>query len=137
MPLQVDQSISLNLPAGVFNSDGLAVVMLSGGRYGGNWVVKAIPDADGDPANPAGQFTTFAGSPKAALLHHPRYPDLAVETAFIWLMGQVMHLGLRVVRFECLNSQFDEATRAYSCLARAVIANRSFTPSPVSPTLTR
>jgi hypothetical protein len=127
MPLPVGSSENLSIPAGQFNGDGLAVIMLSGGRYGGDWVIGASASDDGPRL---GEFMTEAGSSRTALERDPRYPDLAIETAFTWLMGEAPKRGWRVVGFECLNDQYGEAERPYFCLARAVVASGKFKPSP-------
>jgi hypothetical protein len=129
MPLPIAASEDLAVPASMFNGDGLAVLILQGGRYGGDWVIRPVA-ADG-AGSPAGEFTTSAGSERTmqALLTDPRYPDRAIETAFIWLTGEAKRQGLRVVAFECLNSQYGAGERPYFCAARAVIAGRSFKPA--------
>jgi hypothetical protein len=127
VPLPVSSSNPLAVPADQFNADGLAVVFLSGGRYGGDWIVAASTGADGPRL---GAFTTEAGAALAQLKDDPAYPDRAIETAFIWLRGQSARLGWRVVGFECLNNQHGPRERPYFALARAVIANEAFTPAP-------
>jgi len=125
MPLGVSSSTGLDIPAGTFNSDGLAVIMLSGGRYGGQWVITVSAQADGP------QFGEFwADSDGRVLTGDPRYPDLAIETAFIWLMAEAPPRGWRVVSFENLNRHYGPGERPYFCLARAIIASSSFTPQP-------
>ncbi len=127
MPLPIGSSEDLNIPDSQFNEHGLAVVFLSGGRYGGDWVVSASAEG-GD--RKLGEFQTDGGTSKAELERDPRYPYLAIETAFIWLMGEAPKQGRRVVGFECLNDRYAEAERPYFCLARAVVANASFAPRP-------
>lgn len=39
MPLPVSSSEPLSIPAAEFNEHGLAVIMLSGGRCGGDWAI--------------------------------------------------------------------------------------------------
>lgn len=127
MPLPVHSSEPLNIPASAFNEDDLTVIFLSGGRYGGDWVISASIRADGDQL---GTFTTDAGLSRPALVNDPHYPDLAIETAFIWLMSEARKHGWRVVSFECLNDQYREAERPYFCVARAIIASEQFKPAP-------
>jgi hypothetical protein len=127
MPLPISSSEDLSIPATEFNEHGLAVIMLSGGRYGGDWMIGASTNVDGDRL---GEFETDAGPSKPALERDPRYPYLAIETAFIWLMGEAPKHGWRVVGFECFNDRYGEAERPYFCLARAVVASEQFKPSP-------
>jgi hypothetical protein len=101
--------------------------MLSGGRYGGDWVIGASTNADGDLL---GEVRTEAGASRRELERDPRYPYLAIESAFAWLVGEAKRLGWRVVGFECFNDQYREEDRPYFCLARALVANASFVPRP-------
>lgn len=126
MPLPVSSNEDLSIPASEFNEHGLAVIMLSGGWYGGDWVIGA----SAEDAGRLGGFETDAGSSKPELQRDPRYPYLAIETAFIWLMGEAPKHGWRVVGFECFNDRYGEAERPYFCLARAVVASEQFRPSP-------
>lgn len=127
MPLPVSSSEPLSIPAAEFNEHGLAVIMLSGGRYGGDWAIGASTNADGEKL---GELRTEAGSSRRELEHDPRYPYLAIETAFAWLTGEVQRHGWRVVAFDCLNDQYGEAERPYFCLAQAIVASGQFKPSP-------
>jgi hypothetical protein len=127
MPLPVGSSEPLSIPATEFNEHGLAVIMLSGGRYGGDWVIGASVSADGPVL---GEIRTEAGSSRPTLEPDPRYPYLAIETAFAWLRGEAGRLGLRVVGFECLNDQYGPAERPYFCLAQAIVASGEFIPAP-------
>ena len=124
MPLPISSSEDLSIPATEFNEHGLAVIMLSGGRYGGDWMIGA----GAEDAGKLGELGTDAGPSRAELERDPRYPYLAIETAFAWLRGEADRLGLRVVAFDCLNDRYGEAERPYFCLARAVVANASFAP---------
>ena len=133
MPLPIASHEPLSIPESAFNADGLAVIMLPGGRYGGNWLIKVVDASTPDsPAKqPAGEFWTSADDrAKRALENDPGYPDRAIETAFIWLAGETKRQGLRVAGFENFNREYGPAERPYFCLARAVVANKAFTPAP-------
>jgi hypothetical protein len=128
MPLPIRESCDLELPGELFNDNGVAVIQLSGGRYAGDWEVSVLNSADGPRL---GRFSTeVAWQDKPALEKDPRYPYLALETGFAWLMGQAAEHGWRVVGYSVLNHLYDSDTAPYFCLAQAVIANRGFTPSP-------
>lgn len=129
MPLPIASSDDLHIPEAMYNGDGLAVLIMQGGRYGGDWVIQPV-NPDG-PDQPAGEFRTSVDDrSRQHLQGDPGYPDRAIETAFIWLIGETIRQGLRVVMFECLNSEIGEAERPYFCAARAVIASQSFEPAP-------
>ena len=126
MPLQVRSAEVLDIPETAFNEHGLAVLMLPGGRYGGDWSISYMA---GD-AKCGSLFTSVDDRRKRELEKDPGYPDRAIETEFIWLTGAAQEQGLRVVGFECLNSQYGEAERPFFCLARVVVASKAFVPSP-------
>jgi hypothetical protein len=127
MPLPYDTTTDLQIPAGAFNNDGLAVLLLQGGRYGGDWTVVA---SGGPERDTWGEFcTSIDDRRKRALLTDPGYPDRAAETAFIWLMDQAKRQGLRVVGWECMNSHYGPGEAPYFCAAQAIVANESFVPA--------
>jgi hypothetical protein len=127
MPLPVSSSEPLSIPDSEFNEHGLAVIMLSGGRYGGDWVIGASTN---EVSEVLGEVRTEAGASRRELERDPRYPYLAIESAFAWLRGEARKRGWRVVGFECFNDQYREEDRPYFCLARALVANASFVPRP-------
>lgn len=127
MPLPIADAQPLDIPAGAFNDDGLAVIMIPGGRYGGDWSINFMGPAD---VKCGSLFTSVDERRKRALQSDPGYPDRAIETAFIWLVGQAREHGWRVVAWECFNSRYGEDERPFFCLARAIVASEKFTPAP-------
>ena len=126
MPLPVASAEALDIPESAFDGNGLAVLMIPGGRYGGDWTVSVMA---GD-INCGSLSTTAPERSKRELLSDPGYPDRAIETAFIWLISETRKQSLRVVSWECLNSQHSPAECPYFCLARAIVASEAFTPAP-------
>ena len=126
MPLPVASAEALDIPESAFDGNGLAVLMIPGGRYGGDWTVSVMA---GD-INCGSLSTTAPERSKRELLSDPGYPDRAIETAFIWLISETRKQSLRVVSWECLNSQHSPAECPYFCLARAIVASETFTPAP-------
>jgi len=127
MPLPCIPGADLQIPPGVFSSDGLAVLLLQGGRYGGDWHIAVTTAAD--QTDCLGSFQTDTPR-KQQLLPGPRYPWLAVETAFIWLTAQAQEHGWRVVGWECLNRHYGPGEAPYFCAAQAIVADATFTPLP-------
>jgi len=126
MPLPYETRKPLNLPATSFSGDGLAVLQVQGGRYGGDWVISVTDGQDS-----FGELEAHAPpGRKAELMRDPGYPDRAIETAFIWLLAQAQERGWRVVYWECLNGQYGPREVAYFCTARVIIANERFAPQP-------
>ena len=126
MPLLVGRSTPLRVPAGYFNADGLAVLMLHGGRRRVDWSIAASAV---DKATVGKIQTSVDDSSTREPADDAECPDRAIETAFIWVVGEAQQQGLRVVAFECLNHLYGPAERASFCLARAVVANQSFRPT--------
>jgi hypothetical protein len=126
MPLPVASAEALSIPETAFNADGLAVLAIPGGRYGGDWSISFMA---GD-VNCGSLSTSVDDRRKRELQSDPGYPDRAIETAFIWLIGQTREQGLRVVGWECFNSRYAEAERQFFCLARAIVAGKAFIPAP-------
>lgn len=93
MPLPVASTEPLDIPGTAFNSDGLAVLAVSGDRYGGDWHINFIGP---DGVKLGSLITSIDEHRKQALLSDPGYPDRAIETAFIWLLGQVREHGWRL-----------------------------------------
>lgn len=123
MPLDHRTITPLEIPNAAFNADGLAVLLLRGTRETGTWVIQAA--AGGEVG--LGQLQTLIPE-QGGFLDDPHYPDLAVETAFIWLNEQARRQGWRVVSWECLNAYYDPEERPLYCAARAVVVNRTFIP---------
>jgi len=127
MPLPCIPGADLQIPPDVFSSDGLAVLLLQGGRYGGDWHIAVTTAAD--QTDCLGSFQT-APHQQQELLTDPRYPWLAIETAFIWLMAQAQEHGWRVVSWDCLNGHYGPDEAPYFCAASAIVANEAFIPQP-------
>jgi hypothetical protein len=126
MALPIADATPLNIPGTAFNDDGLAVLAIPGGRYGGDWSIGVMA---GD-VNCGKIFTSVEDHRKQALQHDPGYPDLAIETAFTWLAGQAREHGWRLVSWESFNNRYGPGERPYFCLAQAIVANETFTPKP-------
>ena len=115
----------LTLADTAFNDDGLAVLFVSGGRYGGDWKMTASLSAGGGSC---GSFWTARPGPVSE--DNPQYPDMAVTAAFSWLAAQARAREWRVLSWENLNSKYGPAERPYFALARAVLGSKRFTPLP-------
>ena len=119
MPLAVASAEPLDIPESAFNANGLAVIMVPGGRYGGDWSVNFM---GADDAKFGEIFTAAPESSKRKLLSDPGYPDRAIETAFIWLVGQAREHG-------CGSSASSASTRPTATPS----APTSASPAPSSP----
>ena len=121
MPLNFIETALLAYPTvGTFNTDGLRAITIQGARYGGKWVI-ILPEPFG------GAIECEADD---RLMADPRYPDLAVESLFIWLRQATKAAGLRLVDWKVLNGQIPDGERPYFCAASAVFADATFVPAP-------
>lgn len=125
MTLRTTTEQDLALPENAFNDDGLAVLFISGGRYGGNWAMRAALTAGGEPC---GQFWVLRGPGDSSA--DPRYPDRAVAAAIGWLKAQCALKSWRMLASENLNAEYGPGERPYFTLARAVIGGERFEPAP-------
>ena len=108
-----------------FNDDGLAALLVSGSRYGGDWQMAA---SAGNGNGSCGSFWT--ARPGSVSPDDPQYPDMAVTAAYAWLAGQARDRGWRVLLWENLNGAYSPAERPRLALARAIIGSERFVPLP-------
>ena len=116
---------NLELDDTAFNDDGLAGLLVSGSRRGGDWQMAAASAAGNSPC---GSFWT--ARPGSVSPDDPGYPDHAVAAAYAWLAGQARDRGWRVLLWENLNDAYRPAERPYFALARAVLGSERFVPLP-------
>jgi hypothetical protein len=125
MPLEYGTTQPLTIDT--YDENGLAAIVVQGGRYGGTWVITATAN-DG---RAVGELRTSLDEQRHPdLVDDPRYPYLAIESAFIWLREQTEHQGLGLAYFECLNHHYPPGDAPYFCAARAVVAGPEFVPTP-------
>lgn len=127
MPLHYDVEEELNIPAELFNADAIAIININGGRYGGDWVISASARGVDESL---GQINTSHDRSRYDLTQDERYPDLAVDTAYVWLHDHVKKHGWRLLVWENFNSQIGPDERPYFAYARAVIGSDKFVPAP-------
>lgn len=117
MPLPYEVTTDLDIPADAFNADGIAIVNVQGGRYGGNWVIRAFV---GTASEPAGEIESTYDLRRSDLTKDERYPDLAVDTVYVWLHDHVK-------KHAC---SFGADERPFFIAARALIGSVEFVPAP-------
>lgn len=126
MPLPYNVNDALDIPAEAFNADGIAVIEIRGGRYGGDWVISASAGrADGT----IGEIETCYDLSRDDLTKDERYPDLAVDTAYVWLHGEMKQRGWRLLAWENFNAHCGPDERPYFMAARAVVGSDKFVPA--------
>ncbi|WP_406639069.1 hypothetical protein [Amycolatopsis sp. WGS_07] len=128
MPLPFDRKSSLRVSLSEFNKDGLFALMVHGNRYGGNWNINLFP-ADERPAdNSRGSIMTSWDHKSDDLTKDDNFPDLALDTAYVWLNSEASALGWRLVYWSSLKDQIPKDQQPFLILAQAVIGNEHFTP---------
>ena len=117
MPLAytVDQPLQ-PIPVDQFNADGIAVVMVSGGRYGGQWVMDAYVDHDNPDAQPIGSIETTPDD----------RPSMAVDTAYVWMNDELTRAGMKIAGFKSLNAQYPPDQAPFFAAAQFLVVDKSW-----------
>lgn len=127
MPLPHDVTMPLDISSDDFNSDAIAVIDFTGARYGGHWVINARVRGTKDSA---GEIDTCYDLSRDDLTKQERYPNLAVDTALVWLSGEVKKRGWRLLTWDNLNEQYGPDERPFFMAAQAAIGSDAFEPVP-------
>ena len=103
MPLAYSVRRPLDIPAEAYNRDDIATIVVTGGSYGGRWILNALSTHEGsDPTKSLGEIETVEA---------PDQPDQAVDTAVVWVNDFCVKNGVKLAHFENKNSEYgpDEA----------------------------
>jgi len=114
MPLAYDTQQRLTIPDTAYNTDDIATILITGGRYGGRWHLNALPMTSNGPGEPVGAILTAADD----------RPDMAVDTALVWVNDECARAGLKLAHFESKNSQYPPDQAPYFAAALALIDRR-------------
>jgi hypothetical protein len=106
--LTYEVTADLTIPPDQFNADGLAVLTAHGARYGGTWAINIL----NNDRHPLGEIRT----------EPDERPDMAVDTAHMWVNDVCARNNLKVVQAENLNGQLPADQRPFFALARFVVA---------------
>lgn len=111
--LAYDVDEPLSIPADVFSSKGVAVLLITGASYGGAWVMSAWPIAlDGSiGGDPIGTITTAEA---------PGQPDRALTAVRAWLESYCEGTPFSLVRFESLNRAYGPVGAPFSSVRAAI-----------------
>lgn len=111
LPYEVTQP--LTLPPEAFDQTGIAVLAITGGSYGGAWVLGAIsthlPPGE---AEPVGEIETDEA---------PRQPERPLTSARDWLTEYCAANGYELAHFESLNDTYSPDEAPFFSSAQAVI----------------
>jgi hypothetical protein len=117
MPLAYEVHQALTIPASAYNSDDIATILGTGGRYGGQWVLKAVLVQGGEPrfSDPIlGEMLTAKDD----------RPDMAVDTAYVWVNDACVKAGVKLAASKNLNSSYDAESAPYFASATFFIDRR-------------
>jgi hypothetical protein len=120
-PLRYQTNEPLDIPAAAFN-DGLAVLIINGGSYGGEWHLSIFPTHI--PLAERERIGEVLTGPA------PRQPDRAVEAASAWLAGECARLGYDLLRVDSQNHQYGPGEAPFFALALAVVARPAADVTP-------
>lgn len=127
MPLSYVLRTPLDVPAPAFNDNAIAVIEIRGSRYGGDWVITA--NAASAP-EPLGKIETSYDMTRRDMTQDERYPDLAVDTAYVWLHDHVTKHGWRLLSWDNHNKRIPADEKPYFMAAQALIGSEDFVPAP-------
>jgi hypothetical protein len=128
MPAPYTTYQGLQIPAGSFNHDGIAELLVRGLHMGPQWVIRAFPEQD--PLDSWGcVFTDYprSGTTLSFLIQPDDHSATqALDSAFVWLKDEARTHDWRVIRWERLNRPLPPWEQ--EPLARAQVADHRFVP---------
>lgn len=103
-------------PDDAFNADDVAVILVNGARYGGQWALNAWPVKDGRPSeNPVGEIFT----------EKTDRPDVAVDAAYVWINDACTKAGMKLAHFVNKNSEYGPNEAPFFAAALFVVDRRA------------
>lgn len=105
----------LNVPADAFNADGIATLILTGGRYGGQWLINVC---HGPAENP-----DIIGSVETDVTTDP---DEAAAAALSWVREECVRTGLKVAHYVNHNDRYGPAERPFFTLAQVLLVDKDW-----------
>ena len=126
MPLTYGVTEPLAIPADAYNADDVAVILVTGGRYGGQWALRAQPVKDGKPTETCiGEIFT----------EKDERPGMAVDTAYVWVNDACVRAGVKLAAVKDMNGSYDAESAPYFASALFYVDRR--VPSPQSQDVPR
>ncbi len=124
MPLTYDTREPLVIPDEGWNDDGQLLLLVQGGRYGGQWLMSAAPlDLEHGPGDEVGAIWT-------ALDYRPA---MAVDTAVVWVNDACARAGHSVLAVMNLNHLYDADSAPYFAAVQFVIGKGRVKYTVMSP----
>ncbi|HWU05566.1 MAG TPA: hypothetical protein VN520_04045 [Streptomyces sp.] len=131
MPLHYEVTKPLTVPDHEFNENHIAVLLVIGNRYGGQWEINLLSQRE-HPTEAAalGTIETFYDHQREDLTDSPRYTQLGLDTALIWLLAEAKERNWRLLVWESVNDQVPEDARKFTIGARVALGGEQFVPAP-------
>ncbi|WP_274036671.1 hypothetical protein [Streptomyces sp. MMBL 11-1] len=131
MPLHYEVPEPLRVPDAEFDENHIAVLLVVGNRYGGQWKVDVLSQRE-RPGEVAvlGTIEAFHDHQRDDLTDSPRYPQLGLDTALIWLLAEAKEKGWRLLSWENVSDQVPEDARKFTIGARVALGGDQFVPAP-------
>lgn len=113
--LTYDIDTPLDIPASCFSDQGVAVLLVTGGSYGGQWVLNALAmNLDGSVSDqPCGSIMTGEA---------PRNPERALTAARAWCEAYCEGTPFSLAVFESLNHTYSPGEAPFFASARVAVA---------------
>ncbi|MEU7031868.1 hypothetical protein AB0A60_34875 [Streptomyces sp. NPDC046275] len=133
MPLHYEVTEPLTIPAAEFNENHIAVLLVVGNRYGGQWKIDLLSQREHpNEAVALGTIETFYDHQRDDLTDSPRYPQLGLDTALVWLLAETKEKGWRLLIWEDMSDQVPEEARRFTIGARVALGGDQFVPAPAA-----
>lgn len=131
MPLHYEVTELLTIPAAEFNENHIAVLLVVGNRYGGQWKINLLSQREHpNEAVALGTIETFYDHQRDDLTDSPRYPQLGLDTALIWLLAETKEKGWRLLTWKDVNDQVPEDAKKFTIGAQVLLGSDQFVPAP-------
>lgn len=133
MPLHYEVIEPLTVPVNEFNENHIAVLLVVGNRYGGQWKIDVLSQRErSGEAAALGTIEAFHDHQRVNLTDSPRYPQLGLDTALIWLLTEAKDKGWRLLTWEDVSDQVPEDARKFTIGARVALGSDQFVPAPAA-----
>lgn len=116
MPLAYETRRSLTFPDRIFSADDIAVIVVTGARYGGQWSLSALVVQEGGPSDDSKLGEIFTAE-------NPD-PQQAVDTAYVWVNDACVSGDVKLAHFENKNSTYGPDEAPYFASALFLIDRR-------------
>ncbi|MEV5279743.1 hypothetical protein ACFYMW_25755 [Streptomyces sp. NPDC006692] len=131
MPLHYQVAKPLPALDAEFDDNHIAVLLVIGHRYGGQWKINMFSQREHpNEAVALGTIDTFHDHQRDDLTDSDRYPQLGLDTALIWLLSEAKEMGYRLLLWEDERDQVPAEAAMFTIGARVAFGSARFVPAP-------